>query len=270
MAKKFYWLKLKKDFFKRHDVRIIESMPNGKDYLLFYLKLLVESLDHEGNLRFSETIPYSIEMLSSITNTNIDIVRSAMNIFAELQMIEILDDQTIFMQEVNKMIGYETDEHTREQNRIRQQRYRDKQRLEIEDKSLCNVSVTLNRNVEKELEIEKDKEIISKDIIRSNPSDLQRVIDAWNGLGLSKVTKIVEGTERYKWVKKRIKDYGLEQVIKAIEDVQYSDFLLNANFFSFDWMIRPNNFPKVMEGNYINRKAEKTINTPEETSGEWQ
>ena len=46
--KKYYWLKLKKDFFKRHDIQIIENMPNGKDYVLFYLKLLVESVDHEG------------------------------------------------------------------------------------------------------------------------------------------------------------------------------------------------------------------------------
>ena len=38
--KKYYWLKLKKDFFKRHDIQIIENMPNGKDYVLFYLKLL--------------------------------------------------------------------------------------------------------------------------------------------------------------------------------------------------------------------------------------
>ena len=45
---KFYWLKLDKDFFKRHDIKIIESMPNGKDYILFYLKLLCESLDHDA------------------------------------------------------------------------------------------------------------------------------------------------------------------------------------------------------------------------------
>ena len=41
--KKYFWLKLDKDFFKRHDIRIVESMPNGKDYILFYLKLLCES-----------------------------------------------------------------------------------------------------------------------------------------------------------------------------------------------------------------------------------
>ena len=106
--KKYYWLKLKRDFFKRHDIRIIEAMPNGKDYILFYLKLLLESIDHEGKLRFSDTIPYNEQMLSVITNTNIDVVRSAMEMFRELQMIDVYDDQTIYMAEVDKLIGSET------------------------------------------------------------------------------------------------------------------------------------------------------------------
>lgn len=108
-SKKYYWLKLKRDFFKRHDIRIIEEMPNGKDYILFYLKLLLESIDHEGNLRFSEAIPYNEQMLSVVTNTNVDIVRSAMKIFIELNMMDILDDQTIYMAEVDKLIGSETE-----------------------------------------------------------------------------------------------------------------------------------------------------------------
>lgn len=106
--KKYYWLKLKRDFFKRHDIQIIESMPNGKDYILFYLKLLCESVDHDGNLRFSEEIPYNEQMLSTITNTNIDIVRSAIKVFTNLKMMEIMDDGTYYMSEVNKMLGSET------------------------------------------------------------------------------------------------------------------------------------------------------------------
>lgn len=106
--KRYYWLKLKRDFFKRHDIKIIESMPNGKDYLLFYLKLLCESVDHDGNLRFSESIPYNEEMLATITDTNVDIVRSAIKIFTELGMMEIMDDGTYFMREVEKMIGSES------------------------------------------------------------------------------------------------------------------------------------------------------------------
>lgn len=107
-TKKYYWLKLKRDFFKRHDIRIIEEMPNGKDYILFYLKMLLESIDHGGELRFNETIPYNEQMLSVITSTNIDLVRSAMKVFLQLKMVEVLDDETIYMTEVKKMTGTET------------------------------------------------------------------------------------------------------------------------------------------------------------------
>lgn len=108
MAERYYWLKLKRDFFKRHDIRIIESMPNGKDYILFYLKLLCESIDHEGRLRFSESVPYNEQMLSVITDTNADIVRSAVKIFTDLGMMELMDNGTYYMHEVESMIGSET------------------------------------------------------------------------------------------------------------------------------------------------------------------
>lgn len=155
--KKYYWLKLKRDFFKRHDIRIIEEMPNGKDYILFYLKLLCESVDHEGELRFNESIPYSDVMLSTITNTNIDIVRSAIKAFTNLEMMEVLDDGTIFMSEVEKMIGSAVqDEHTRESTRLRVQAYRERKKLENSDK--CYSNSTRNGEIEKEIDIELDKE----------------------------------------------------------------------------------------------------------------
>ncbi len=154
-AKKYYWLKLKRDFFKRHDIRIIEEMPNGKDYILFYLKLLLESIDHEGNLRFSETIPYNEQMLSVVTNTNVDIVRSAMKMFVELNMMDILDDQTIFMTEVEKLIGSEA------WSTERSRRCREKKKL-----LQCNTLATLcneEKDIEKETDKDKEKENKKKD-----------------------------------------------------------------------------------------------------------
>ena len=153
MDKKYYWLKLKKDFFKRHDIKIIEDMDNGKDYILFYLKLLCESVDHEGNLRFSETIPYNEKMLSTITNTNIDIVRSAMKVFTELNMIEVLEDSTIFMRECNKMLGCET--AWAEKKRV----YREKQRTLSLD---CPPPVRQEIEKELEIDIEQEIDIVSK------------------------------------------------------------------------------------------------------------
>lgn len=142
MSNKYYWLKLKRDFFKRHDIRIVEEMPNGKEYILFYLKLLCESVDHEGSLRFSDEVPYNETMLATITNTNPDIVKSAVKLFLELHMMEIMDDGTIFMREVEGMIGSAADnDHAK-----RQARYRERQKLKpVEEPVLsleCHADVT--------------------------------------------------------------------------------------------------------------------------------
>ena len=165
--KKYYWLKLKRDFFKRHDVRIIEELPNGKEYLLFYLKLLVESIDHEGELRFSDTIPYNEQMLSVITNTNVDVVRSAMKLFVELKMIDVLEDSTIYMAEVTKLIGSEWTSA----ERVR--------KLRQNQKALqCNIDVTrcnTEKEIELEKEIDKEKEVIKpqKRFVKPTIEDVQ-------------------------------------------------------------------------------------------------
>lgn len=158
---KYYWLKLKRDFFKRHDIRIIEEMPNGKDYILFYLKLLLESIDHNGSLRFSDTIPYNEQMLSVVTNTNIDIVRSAMKLFVELNMMSVYDDQTIYMNEVDKLIGSAASND----NANRQRRFRERQKQELlqnatDGVTKCNATVTdcvTKNNESKSIDIEIEK-----------------------------------------------------------------------------------------------------------------
>lgn len=154
--KRFFWLKLKRDFFKRHDIMIIEAMPNGKDYILFYLKLLAESIDHEGHLRFSQTIPYNEQMLSTITNTNIDIVRCACKVFLELDLMEKLDDGTLFMNESKKMIGSESSSA----ERVR--KYRENNTL-----LHCNDDVTKSNDYI-ELEKEKEKETQTVDLDNFN------------------------------------------------------------------------------------------------------
>jgi phage replisome organizer, putative, N-terminal region len=151
--KKYYWLKLKRDFFKRHDIQIIEDMPNGKDYILFYLKLLCESVDHEGNLRFSDAIPYNEQMLSTITRTNIDIVRSAVKVFTNLQMMEFLDDGTIYMCEVDKMIGSES--YWASQKRLQRQANSN----QLDNHWTMSRQSPTCPSKSKSIEIEKDKEL---------------------------------------------------------------------------------------------------------------
>jgi len=147
-SKRYYWMKLNKDFFKQHEIVIIEAMPNGKEYLIFYLKLLAESVSHEGNLRFSDKIPYNEEMLGALTRTNIDVVRSALRIFEELHMIETLEDGTVYMTETKNMIGSETGSAVRKREYREQLKNESQKQLEgtnggqcpqeIRDKSIEN------------------------------------------------------------------------------------------------------------------------------------
>lgn len=93
---------------------------------------------------------------------------------------------------------------------------------------------------------------ISKDIVSS--TKVQQVIDAWNAVGLQKVISIKQGTNRHKLFNARVKQYGLDNILKAIENIASSTFLKGQNkkgwVITFDWFIAPNNFIKVLEGNY--------------------
>lgn len=80
--KKYYWLKVKRDFFKRHDIQIIEDMPNGKDYILFYLKLLCESVDNRYYVN------NDINKISCDTRTNLDFTIEAINFLKSLYLIK--------------------------------------------------------------------------------------------------------------------------------------------------------------------------------------
>lgn len=154
---RFFWLKLKRDFFKRHDVRIIEAMPNGKDYVLFYLKLMVESIDHDGELRFSDSIPYTEQMLATVTDTNVDVVRSAIKIFESLGIVEIWEDKTLYLKEVKGLVGSQTAGAERRQI----QRLNQAEKLEGRQKGdICHPEKELE--LESLLKILKNKESIAE------------------------------------------------------------------------------------------------------------
>lgn len=94
-------------------------------------------------------------------------------------------------------------------------------------------------------------------------TDVQRIIEAWNALsdiGIKQVSRIAGGSKRYDSLVARIKEYGVENVLSAIDKIRASDFLQGKNkqgwAIKFDWFVLPNNFPKVLEGNYDNGNRE--------------
>lgn len=150
MSKKYYWLKLKDDFFERDEIKVIESQKNGTNYINFYLKLLLKSLKSDGTLRFREAIPYNIEMLATITNCNVDMVSNAINTFITLGLMEKWDDGTFYMLEVQNMVGAETSWAAKKRE------YRNKKKT-LSSNCPDNL-MTKIRHVRQETETEIDKE----------------------------------------------------------------------------------------------------------------
>ena len=253
--KKYYWLRLKRDFFKRHDITIIESMENGKDYILFYLKLLCESVDHEGNLRFSDEIPYNDKMLATITNTNVDIVRTAIEVFTNLGMMDIMDDGTYYMNGVEKMIGEaEQDEHTRESARLRAKAYRERKKQALLSQ---NVSVTLPSrydNVIHHGEIEKEKEIeIEKEIDKKKDKKEKPVKHTYGEYGHVRLTDKERDT--------LMNEFGEMETSEAIkyldEYIEMKGYKAQSHYLCirkwvFDAVKRDKNKPKTQERDIVN------------------
>lgn len=121
-----YFMKLQANHFQRKEVRILESMTNGALYSLFYLKLCLESLADNGYLRLTDEIPYNPEMLAGMTNTNVDIVRGALQACEALGLIQILEDATIYIKEVEAITGQIADNPNAE----RQRRFKAKKKAE--------------------------------------------------------------------------------------------------------------------------------------------
>jgi predicted phage replisome organizer len=239
-SKKYFWLKLKRDFFKRHDIQIIESMPNGKDYILFYLKLLCESVDHEGNLRFSEQIPYNEQMLATITHTNPDIVKSAIQVFTELHMMEILDDGTLYMNEVTKMLGFETEWAKKQREYRDKKRQREDNVLSLSDKSK-SIEIELEKEKESEIEIEKETEYAS-------------ILSLYHSICVSYPHCPSLTSSHIQRLDSLLQTYSIEDFKTMFQKAEQSSFLKGNNERKWSaclgWMIKDNNMQKILAGEY--------------------
>ena len=251
---RYFWLKLHRDFFKRHDIRILESMPNGKEYVLFYLKLLTESVDHAGRLRFSDALPYSEEMLASVTGTEVETVHAAMQVLQEYKLLEVQEDGTIFLPAVAKLLDSETyaakrkrEAHAPPAGNIPPLGENSAREIETESESHQNTEINAEIYPEREVSTAPDGAVCRIE-------DIRRIKEAWNSLGLQQLSVLTTASRRGSMLRSRIAEYGTEAVLEAIKKIRKSDFLKGQNakgwIITFEWFVRPNNFPKVLEGNY--------------------
>ena len=158
--KRFFWLKLKEDFFEDETIEWLEEQPNGKEYVLFYLKMCLKSLKHDGKLYRevgTRIIPYDIKKLSEITKTPVDTVMIATKVLSEIGLVQRMDDETLYMNQVMNMTGKSDSTNAERQRRFRE---RQKQKLLASNVTDNVTPITLHSNESIE---NRDKSIENRD-----------------------------------------------------------------------------------------------------------
>lgn len=271
------WIKLSTDMFDNPKIKYIRTLPEGNNMLLIWVMIIAKAgkCNSNGYIFLTENIPYTTKMLADELKFDEMIVKLSLETFARLNMVQ-LEEQTILISGWNEHQNIEGLEKIREDTRKRVEKYRAKQKqAQIGCNVTCNVAETHGNDIEEELEKEKEEEL-EKENKRINNSQLsgvdcgtkaplKAIISAWNSnSNLSKVTKLDPNTTRSRMLHARIKQYGVEDVLKAIDHISKSDFLqgFTSNFkITFDWFVKPNNFIKVLEGNYTNKEESNGTRT---------
>jgi predicted phage replisome organizer len=127
-SKRYYWLKLPTNFFYSDDVRVILAQQGGDKYVVFWLKLLLKALEQEeiGILRYKSDVPYTPELLAAVTDTDPDVVRSALVLFMKAGLIAKDSDGAIIVDSVHGFVGSVSD------SAIRMRRLRERKRAQLE------------------------------------------------------------------------------------------------------------------------------------------
>ena len=156
--KKYYYLRLKDNFFDSDELKILESMKDGYLYSNILLKLYLRSLKNDGKLVVNECIPYSADMLASVTGHQVGTIKQALSIFKDLGLIDVLDNGAIYMLDIQNFIGKGSSEADRKREyrqRIETDRTNVQTNLrQISDKSTPEIEIELEKDIEIEKEID--------------------------------------------------------------------------------------------------------------------
>lgn len=181
--KRYYYIKLKDNYFEQDNVKILESMKNGHTYSLILIKMYLKASKYDGRLMMTPTIPYDpekVDILSNVLNHDVDHVKEAIRAGVQLDLISIIDGHEIWMTEIQNMIG----SSSTEADRIRDYRKRIScQKIEgvqMYDKS------TPELEIERELEREKERDpvFLKTEALNTNKKNsehlFQQLKTAWN------------------------------------------------------------------------------------------
>ena len=157
--RKYYYLKLKDNFFDGDSIVLLENMQDGILYSNILLKLYLKSLKNGGRLQLDEHIPYTAQMIATLTRHQIGTVERALNIFRQLGLVEELDGGLLYMTDIELMIG----QSSTEAERKRAARLENKALLPTRTNGghlsdICPPEIEIKKEIDIESEIEREKE----------------------------------------------------------------------------------------------------------------
>ena len=189
--KKYYYLKLKDNFFDSDSMVVLESMQDGYIYSNILLKLYLKSLKDDGRLMLNGRIPYNSSTLAMVTRHSVGDVERAIKAFQELDIVEILDNGAIYMTDIQTLIGQSSTEA--ESKREYRNRNENEKREQLEsqdsnaykalgqmsdkcpDKSPPEIELELEREREPELETHTERDMRA----RASKSTLESFDEFW-------------------------------------------------------------------------------------------
>lgn len=158
--KKYYYMRLKENFFDTNEMKILESLQDGYKYSNILLKLYLMSLPGDGKLMINDRIPYNTQMIATITRHSVGDVEKALRIFRDLGLIEVLESGAIYMLDIQNYIGKSSTEADRQrsyQNRITTEKCKNSNKLS---------NKISTPEIETEKEIKLNKETTTKVVVK--------------------------------------------------------------------------------------------------------
>lgn len=174
--KKYYYLKLKDNYFESDKMIILESMQDGYLYSNILLKLYLKSLKGEGRLMFNERIPYNPTILAQITRHSVGVIEKAIQIFKEFELIEIMDNGAIYVMDIQNYIGHSSTEADRQreyQRKLKESNGKDVKMIECKKSNKVSNMIPTPEIRDKSLEI--NIELDNKESGRFSPPTLEEV-----------------------------------------------------------------------------------------------
>lgn len=154
MAKRYFWLKLKEDFFQHKALKKLRSIAGGDTYTIIYLKLMLKALPEEGRLYFDRIEETFYEELALDIDEEPENVRITIAFLERRGLVELVNEETMLMPYVKAATGSETSGA----KRVREYRSRRKALQSNAPVTLLQQSVNGDIDIEKDIDIDTDKE----------------------------------------------------------------------------------------------------------------